>query len=295
MTGCIKARAALEKATDQLTDVVRMGKVGEQELTEKRRGVETQRADLEQTRTAIEAQNAYLETYVNEWLQAQEEEVRRGRRRDKACEDIRKNVGRAKQARRLSKITATRAVKAMKMLDTERKTRLRKLERAFRQVMEATGMETIEEVVYRACQFEPEERRLRITTTEHRRVLASLKAKSDRLHREWYEITGGSGRAEDAMFAQGMRSRRMFENIDKLEHRLTKYEKKEQEKMLTAKEVSEHLEAARAGLQSVLHKLCDARPTFRAEHFHTMWLRVGAQTRRTGTLGSSDRISAPLY
>ena len=60
------------------------------------------------------------------------------------------------------------------------------------------------------------------------------------------------------MFAQGMRSRRMFENIDKLEHRLTKYEKKEQEKMFAAKEFSEHLEAARAGLQSVLHKLCDA-------------------------------------
>ena len=180
MTGCIKARAALEKATDQLTDVVRMGKVGEQELTEKRRGVETQRADLEQTRTAIEAQNAYLETYVNEWLQAQEEEVRRGRRRDKACEDIRKNVGRAKQARRLSKITATRAVKAMKMLDTERKTRLRKLERAFLSVMEATGLETIEEIVYRACQFEPDERRLRITATEQRRVFASLKAKHAR-------------------------------------------------------------------------------------------------------------------
>ena len=80
----------------------------------------------------------------------------------------------------------------------------------------------------------------------------------ERLHREWYEITGGSGRAEDALFAQGMRSRRMFENIDKLEHRLTKYEKKEQEKMLVAKEVGVHLEAARAGLQSVLHKLCDA-------------------------------------
>ena len=72
----------------------------------------------------------------------------------------------------------------------------------------------------------------------------------ERLHREWYEITGGSGRAEDALFAQGMRSRRMFENIDKLEHRLTKYEKKEQEKMLVAKEVGVHLEAARAGLRA---------------------------------------------